>query len=257
MAVSTRTRFEVFKRDGFTCCYCGRNRDGDGVKLHVDHVIPVAEGGSDSIENLVTACQDCNLGKAANLLDERAPVPDIAGHVATMRAKREKLREYAQQKAIEEAATSMVWNHWFDVWGVSELDRWRIPYRSTLQRYVAELGCDEVKDAMNITAERFPQPSNNAVKYVYGVLRRKLAELEGRVTACIYCKRRIVVEHGEDATLDWWHRSCEEQALRDAEEAEAQADEEAEAQADDLIADEDEISLEVAAWDALAEAAGL
>lgn len=41
-AISTRTRFEVFKRDGFKCLYCGRTPPS--VLLHVDHIIPVCSG---------------------------------------------------------------------------------------------------------------------------------------------------------------------------------------------------------------------
>lgn len=62
MAVSTRTRFEVLKRDGYVCRYCGRG--APSVVLHVDHVKPRSRGGRDTWANLVTACQDCNLGKA-------------------------------------------------------------------------------------------------------------------------------------------------------------------------------------------------
>jgi HNH endonuclease len=58
-------RFAVLKRDGFRCAYCGRG-EGDGVKLHIDHLVPVARGGKNDLDNLVTACQDCNLGKSAS-----------------------------------------------------------------------------------------------------------------------------------------------------------------------------------------------
>lgn len=60
---STRERFEVLKRDNFSCHYCGRTT-ADGIKLHVDHVIPVAKGGTNDLENLVAACDECNLGKS-------------------------------------------------------------------------------------------------------------------------------------------------------------------------------------------------
>lgn len=48
------------------CVYCGR-RPPD-VELHVDHVVPVAKGGSNELHNLVAACRDCNLGKHAKEL---------------------------------------------------------------------------------------------------------------------------------------------------------------------------------------------
>lgn len=61
-------RFEVLKRDRFTCTYCGAN--GAGVELHVDHVLATANGGKTVAANLTTACRDCNLGKGARLLSE-------------------------------------------------------------------------------------------------------------------------------------------------------------------------------------------
>lgn len=59
-------RSAVFKRDNFTCQYCGAH----GVKLECDHVIPVSSGGQTSMENLVTACKPCNRSKGSKLLGE-------------------------------------------------------------------------------------------------------------------------------------------------------------------------------------------
>lgn len=60
-SLSLRKRFFVLKRDNFTCRMCGAN--GVGVKLEVDHIIPVAKGGSDALDNLHTLCFECNRGK--------------------------------------------------------------------------------------------------------------------------------------------------------------------------------------------------
>jgi hypothetical protein len=57
-------RFAVLRRDGFRCVYCGHG-EPDGAKLHLDHLVPVSRGGLTNLGNLVTACQDCNLGKSA------------------------------------------------------------------------------------------------------------------------------------------------------------------------------------------------
>lgn len=62
-------RFRVLLRDNFTCVYCGRNPKEDGVKLEVDHIIPKSRGGTDDIDNLVTACWECNQGKKDLLND--------------------------------------------------------------------------------------------------------------------------------------------------------------------------------------------
>ncbi len=58
-------RFAVLRRDGFRCAYCGRGQE-DGVQLHIDHLVPVAGGGRNELDNLVTACASCNLGKSAS-----------------------------------------------------------------------------------------------------------------------------------------------------------------------------------------------
>lgn len=70
MAVSKRLRYEVLRRDNHACRYCGRS--APDVALTVDHVVPVALGGSDDPGNLVTACRDCNSGKSASSPD--API---------------------------------------------------------------------------------------------------------------------------------------------------------------------------------------
>lgn len=66
--ISQKLRFEIFKRDNFTCFYCNKNKDDDKIKLTIDHRVPIAEGGSDDIENLITSCEDCNSGKSNKLL---------------------------------------------------------------------------------------------------------------------------------------------------------------------------------------------
>lgn len=67
MAVTKRTRFEVLRRDNHACRYCGAA--APDVKLTVDHVTPVALGGSDDPSNLVAACRDCNAGKSSTTPD--------------------------------------------------------------------------------------------------------------------------------------------------------------------------------------------
>ena len=66
--ISKQLRFEVFKRDKFTCQYCGRS--APDVILNVDHIKPVVEGGTNEILNLLTSCFDCNNGKRAKLLSD-------------------------------------------------------------------------------------------------------------------------------------------------------------------------------------------
>lgn len=63
-----KLRFKILKRDNYTCRYCGQF--APNVRLEVDHIIPVSEGGTDEEDNLTTACWACNAGKSGLLLDE-------------------------------------------------------------------------------------------------------------------------------------------------------------------------------------------
>ncbi|MBM7624761.1 HNH endonuclease [Sporohalobacter salinus] len=60
-----KLREEVYRRDNFTCQYCGAEED-----LSLDHIIPQSKGGEDKISNLVTACCSCNSKKGARTPEE-------------------------------------------------------------------------------------------------------------------------------------------------------------------------------------------
>lgn len=60
------TRFNVFLRDHFQCQYCSISLPAQDLTF--DHVLPRAKGGRTSWENVVTACQKCNLKKSSKLL---------------------------------------------------------------------------------------------------------------------------------------------------------------------------------------------
>lgn len=57
------SRHNIYLRDGNTCQYCGRELPR--TELNLDHVIPRAQGGRTSWENVVCCCIDCNLSKGA------------------------------------------------------------------------------------------------------------------------------------------------------------------------------------------------
>jgi 5-methylcytosine-specific restriction endonuclease McrA len=58
------TRKEVFRRDHYSCQYCGTS----GKDLTIDHVIPRRLGGKQNWENVVTACYNCNHKKGGRPL---------------------------------------------------------------------------------------------------------------------------------------------------------------------------------------------
>ncbi|MCF7930479.1 MAG: HNH endonuclease [Acholeplasmataceae bacterium] len=60
--ISDDKRYDIMKRDGFKCCICGAKAT-DGVRLEVDHIMPVSKGGKSTDANLQTLCERCNKGK--------------------------------------------------------------------------------------------------------------------------------------------------------------------------------------------------
>lgn len=93
MTVSKRLRYEILKRDNYTCRYCGAN--APDVQLHIDHVTPEALGGATVPENLVAACEGCNSGKSST-----SPSDEL---VADVNAK-----ALAWKKAVQEAVVTFV-----------------------------------------------------------------------------------------------------------------------------------------------------
>jgi 5-methylcytosine-specific restriction endonuclease McrA len=67
--IPKKVRTQIFKRDGYRCAYCGKHKS-EVKSLHVDHRIPVVEGGVTGFTNLVTACDVCNFSKGAKMLKQ-------------------------------------------------------------------------------------------------------------------------------------------------------------------------------------------
>lgn len=67
--IDSKLRFEIFKKDLFTCQYCGRS--APEVELQVEHIIAKANGGTDDIDNLMTSCSQCNYAKNANPISDK------------------------------------------------------------------------------------------------------------------------------------------------------------------------------------------
>jgi len=90
MSLSKKIRFEVFKRDSFQCGYCGKTPPG--VVLEVDHIHPKSKGGENDMDNLITACFDCNRGKSNGLLND---IPSsLTDNLQVMQEKETQIKEY-------------------------------------------------------------------------------------------------------------------------------------------------------------------
>lgn len=148
--ISTRTRFEVFKRDNFTCQYCGATPPT--VILHIDHIVPVSKGGTNAKSNLVTSCNKCNLGKS-NISLSNVP-QSLADQAAEIKEREKQLKAY--RKIIQDHEDRI--NR--DAWGVvhslygESCNQIAKSYLSSIKRFLELLPLHEVIDAAEISFER-------------------------------------------------------------------------------------------------------
>jgi HNH endonuclease len=99
---SKRLRFEIFKRDNFTCRYCGRTPPI--VVLELDHICPKSKGGLDDEMNLATSCMECNRGKADKLLSQQMTGADPSQKLQELRERKAQLSAYHKAlKSLQEA----------------------------------------------------------------------------------------------------------------------------------------------------------
>jgi hypothetical protein len=112
--LTKRLRFEILRRDGHRCRYCGAT--AEETKLAVDHVIPVALGGRSEPSNLVASCAACNAGKSSVAPD--APlVSDVDAHALRWAAA---MAEVAERRRADVDATRQVLDAFDVAW-----DDWR------------------------------------------------------------------------------------------------------------------------------------
>ncbi len=87
-SISLQLRSEILERNGFTCRMCGASagepdsyNPNRKIRLHIDHIIPITQGGLNVRDNLRALCTACNEGKA-NL---HAPSEDAINILARIR----------------------------------------------------------------------------------------------------------------------------------------------------------------------------
>lgn len=146
--ISKKLRFEVFKRDSFTCQYCGGK--APEVVLQCDHIHPVAAGGGTDILNLVTACFDCNNGKGARTLSEQAVLNKQIDQLAELQARREQIEMLIDWRTglekLKEDTTERVAEMWASVTeGCVSLTK---TGRDKVRKWIKDFGLDLVLQAL-------------------------------------------------------------------------------------------------------------
>jgi len=189
MPITKKIRFEVFKRDNFTCRYCGRKTPE--VILEVDHIIPVSKGGTDDFENLITACFECNRGKGGELLTNVLLEKDIHDETVLLAEREMQLAEYnyirkrireREDREIEELKAYFSEN--FNYPGYAEQSFQKIV--PTIRECLKYISYVDIMDFIDLAIERTSDDTRGmyhndaAAKYLVGILRNKIRYREGR-----------------------------------------------------------------------------
>lgn len=185
MSVSSKLRFEIFKRDNFTCQYCGRKTPE--VILEVDHIIPSSKGGEDDESNLITSCFECNRGKSNSLLDTIMKDKDIHTETLLLAEKELQIREYnyirekIREREDEELDTLRVhFCNQFNYPGYAENEFLKI--KSILRQSLKYMSYVDILDFIDYAIERTENDSRGdyhntaAAKYLVGILKNKIKD---------------------------------------------------------------------------------
>ena len=154
MRISKKFRFEVFKRDAFTCQYCGRK--APDVVLQVDHIKPKSKGGTNDLLNLVTSCSECNSGKSNRELSDDQVVRQKRKQLEDLQQRKEQLEMmFEWQKGLlnldEQTVASLA-----EFWG-SQVRGYHLNDSGLreLRKLRRTFDPDEIMVAMRIAAEQY------------------------------------------------------------------------------------------------------
>lgn len=218
MAVGKKLRFEVFKRDSFTCQYCGRK--APDVLLEVDHIEPRSKGGSDDILNLATSCADCNRGKGPTELSDESVLAAKRNQLEDLQERQTQLQMMMEwqrslldldTEAVEEAAS-----FWCDLAGWGGITE---EGKADAQKLIRRHGLEDILEAMRSATGYFryddsgdltSESTEHAFQKIGAIARIKIAEQDnpwlkelfytrGIVRNRMYCNDRVAKEILEEA----------------------------------------------------------
>lgn len=151
--LTKKLRFEVFKRDSFTCQYCGRK--APDVVLEVDHIHPVSKGGKNELMNLITSCRDCNRGKGKRKLSDDSEVVIQRKQLEELNQKREQMKMMLEWKAelqkFQDEQVACIEDYFMAVTGVGFTELGRHKCMERIKKY----GIEEVYESTEIALHRY------------------------------------------------------------------------------------------------------
>ena len=169
--VSKKIRFEVFKRDEFKCAYCGNSPPK--VILEIDHIEPVAKGGTNDINNLITACFNCNRGKSKERLNKIPP--KLFDNLEILKTQQEQIKEYRRYinliKKRELKDIKQITDTFEEYFPKSTVTNLFI--NASLKRFLRKLPLHKIIEAMHISCSKIYN-EDRALKYFCGICWHKI-----------------------------------------------------------------------------------
>lgn len=160
--IKKSVRFDVFKRDSFTCQYCGEK--APDVVLELDHITPVADGGDNDILNLLTSCKSCNSGKSDRPLADTAAIDKRRSQLEDLEDRRQQLEMLHEWHLslvdLDDQAATMAGELWFKCTG-REGASLTYQARDELRKLIKRNGFDVVCNAVRSAAEAVPRSSKD------------------------------------------------------------------------------------------------
>jgi len=169
-------RFRIFRRDGFQCQYCGRVPPD--VILHVDHIVPLADGGTNDEDNLTTACHDCNAGKGRSPISPSSTPLDADLRFLEAQQRLAELQRYRQTKAALDLEVAPIVDGLKNFWRSRVSPGWEPP-ADDFRYLLDDHDPDHIEKAIWIASKRTRgrQPSDSW-SYTLAILRNWRAESE-------------------------------------------------------------------------------
>lgn len=169
-SLSKSVRFEVFKRDSFTCQYCGKK--APDTILHIDHINPVSKGGDNEVINLVTSCEACNLGKSDRLLSDSTSIEKQRAQLEELNVRREQLEMMLawrdSLRELNNETVEIVVEHiesYMSGFSVNDTGR------QSIGKWLKRFSVEEIFSATDISSDRLPQsPDHNDINSYFDAI---------------------------------------------------------------------------------------
>lgn len=172
MPVKISIRFKIFERDNFTCQYCGQKPPQ--VILHLDHIYPKSKGGSNDEMNLITSCQDCNLGKKDKIIKNIKTKSQIKKSLEDVKESEKQLNEYYKFLRKKERKYNKIVDNIADYWSEIWNNHYSLNHRgrSSIKTFLGFLEPEEIKESMDIARCKIDN-IEECYKYFCGIVYTK------------------------------------------------------------------------------------